>query len=739
MSGQPCRRGGCAGVIEDGYCNLCGLASLKSATSGRERAAADDGPGAVSARGGSGTGRGSSAITTGTGSSPMSRAATGTHRTRHSSRRTSRKQLGAGLITLPDLPSVEPERAVLLNPTVPERKRFCTKCEAPLKRESGFCGKCGTRYNFVPSLKAGDLVANQYEVKGPIAFGGLGWIYLAFDKLLSRYVVLKGLLNTQDESAAAAAVAERQFLAAVKHPNIVAIYNFVQAAGEGFIVMEYVGGKTLKALRQDRGPLPPAEAVAYIHRILPAFAYLHRLGMVFCDFKPDNVMLEHDDVKLIDLGGVRRVDDTGGDIYGTVGYSAPEAGAGPTAASDLFTVGRTLAVLLTEIRGFNKEHRYTLPTAAEVPLFAQQESLYRFLLKSTAEQADDRFEAADEMTEQLLGVLREVVATESGTPKPGSSVEFGADLLALEAGDAMEPVTPDVRFLPIPALDVEDPGAQAVSSALALPDPAKRTAALRLACKQIGKSREARLRLAAALADAGEFAEAEALLKTLAAEDAWDWRVLWFEARVRLLQNNFADARRLFDQVYFDLPGELAPKLALGLAAELAGDIPLAVKMFDLVSKIDPAFVSAVFGLARCHERQRNCRAAVDALNRIQPSSALYVRAQVSAARALLGEGNRTPSLEDVLAASALAERLGLDGRDKYFLDSQIFRAAIAEVTTKRNGTDGGTTVLGQPFAERPLRQGLETSLRAMARFAAEEERIRLIDQANLVRPRTLI
>ncbi len=49
-----------------------------------------------------------------------------------------------------------------------------------------------------------------------------------------------------------------------------------------------------------------------------------------------------------------------GDIYGTVGYSAPEAGAGPTPASDLFTVGRTLAVLLTDISGFSKEHRYTL-------------------------------------------------------------------------------------------------------------------------------------------------------------------------------------------------------------------------------------------------------------------------------------------------------------------------------------------------------------------------------------------
>jgi serine/threonine-protein kinase PknG len=315
----------------------------------------------------------------------MSRGGKGSRRTSHSSTRTTRKQLGAGLITLPDLPSTEPEKAIMADPKVPERKRFCPGCNTALKRETGFCGKCGQKYSFLPTLNPGDLVAGQYEVKGAIAYGGLGWIYLGFDKVLSRYVVLKGLLNANDESSAAAAVAERQFLAAVKHPNIVGIYNFVQRGSEGFIIMEYVGGKTLKQIRQERGPLPVAESIAYIHRILPAFAYLHSMGLVYCDFKPDNVMLEKDDVKLIDMGGVRRIEDTEGDIYGTVGYSAPEAASGPTVASDLFTIGRTLGVLLTEIKGFTTQHRFTLPSTEEEPLFTAQESLYRALLRSTAE------------------------------------------------------------------------------------------------------------------------------------------------------------------------------------------------------------------------------------------------------------------------------------------------------------------------------------------------------------------
>jgi len=763
MNGEPCRRSGCAGKIEDGYCNLCGHAQVKSAAASSAESARQPSPAATRGAASSGdpgrdSGRSAlsapSAITTGTGSSPLTRSTGGSRRTSHASSRSTRKQLGAGLITLPDLPSIEPERAILLDPKVPERKRFCARCDAPLKREAGFCGKCGLKFSFVPSLKAGDLVAGQYSVRGPIAFGGLGWIYLAFDTLLSRYVVMKGLLNTQDASAAAAAVAERQFLAAVKHPNIVGIYNFVQVAGEGFIVMEYVGGKTLKQIRQERGPLPVAEAIAYIHRILPAFGYLHRQGLVYCDFKPDNAMLEKDDMKLIDLGGVRRIDDDKGDIYGTEGYSAPEAGAGPTAASDLYTIGRTLAVLLTDIRGFSKEHRYSLPTPQEEPRFAEQESLYRFLLKATAQNADDRFESAEEMAEQLLGVLREVVAVESGSPRPGVSLYFGGDIMALDSGSEMEPNLPDFRHLPVPLLDMEDPGTQPVAGALAQAEPSRRVAALRFAAQQFPKSREARLRLAAALCEMGCLVEAAHLLKTLGEEDAWDWRVLWFEARLRLAEGNPEAARKLFDQVYFDLPGEIAPKLALGLAAELSaelsGDRPanlaVAAQMYELVSRTDPSFVSAVFGLARVRARASERRQAVAALERIPASSAHYLRSRVEAARLLVAKdagqaGQSGPSLEDLASASALAESLPLEGMNKFTVACGILSAAVEHSASLANQSGKGANqvkILGHPLEERYLRLGLESSYRSMARFATGDERIRLVDQANAVRPRTL-
>jgi len=742
MSSERCLQPGCIGTIDDGYCDACGHAAVKRTATGQIGTSASRGS-AISG----GSSSSASAITTGTGSSPRSRAAAGSRRSHHSTRSSTRRQLGAGLITLPDLPTTDPEKAILLNPQVPENKRFCASCNNPLKRETGFCGKCGQRYSFVPTLQPGDIIAGQYEVKGALAYGGLGWIYLAFDTVLSRYVVLKGLLNVHDESSATAAVAERKFLAAVKHPNIVGIYNFVQQGAEGFIVMEYVGGKTIKQIRQERGPLPVAEALAYIHRVLPAFTYLHQLGLVYCDFKPDNLMLEKDDVKLIDLGGVRRIDDLGGDIYGTIGYTAPEAGEGPTVESDLYTIGRTLAVLLTSISGFSKEHRYTLPSPQEDALFAREESLYRLLLKSTAEKAPDRFESAEEMADQMLGVLREVVAKETDTPRPAPSVLFGGDLLSFEMASELQPVAPDPALLPIPAIDSSDKFAAEIMNAEIIPNAEKKAAALLVLLNRNPQSREIRLRMAGALGRISNFNEAETLLFSVEKDDAWDWRVLWYRGVMMLSQNKPEEAAKLFDQVYFDIPGEIAPKLALGLAAEMAGNLDLAIHMYDLVSRTDTNYVSAMFGLARCQRAKGDRKNAVAALERIPQASAIYVRSKVEVTRILVDvnhslRASAAPELTDLEAASTICESLVLEGASRYTLHQEVLVGALRWLQSSKNGAKTlpqGKRILGNSFDERNIRFDLERSLRALARMSNGEERVRLVEKANQLRPLTLV
>ena len=97
---------------------------------------------------------------------------------------------------------------------------------------------------------------------------------------------------------------------------------------------------------------------------------------MYCDFKPDNLIQQGDDVKLIDLGGVRRFDDPDTVIYGTVGFQAPEiADAGPGVTSDLYTVGRTLAVLTMDFRGYQSAFKHALPAPEEQPVLARYPAL----------------------------------------------------------------------------------------------------------------------------------------------------------------------------------------------------------------------------------------------------------------------------------------------------------------------------------------------------------------------------
>ncbi len=381
------------------------------------------------------------------------------------------------------------------------------------------------------------------------------------DTQLNRWVVLKGLLNAKDEAAATAAVAERQFLAAVKHGKIVGIYTFAARDGESFIVMEYVGGRTLKAIRRERGPLPPAEAMAYVLGILPAFSYLHGQGLVYCDFKPDNVMLEGGDVKLIDMGAVRRIDDPHGDIYGTAGYKAPEADQNPQAVSDLYTVGRTLLVLLLE---FDNTGRYATELPPPTGPLAAHESLYRFLQKATAPSSGARFQSAEEMAAQLTGVLRETVGRDGRVPAADSAV-FLPECPA--AGDPTA-LRDAWRRLPELRLDPADPAAAELFATRSAESHAQ-AALFAAAMAAKPRSSEARLRAADALIGTGE-ADPEAVLRLLDGAltlDPSDWRPDWHCGRLYLSLGRPAEAVECLDRVYSENSGGAGAEAGAGHGA----------------------------------------------------------------------------------------------------------------------------------------------------------------------------
>ncbi|MFC7531125.1 tetratricopeptide repeat protein [Actinoplanes sp. GCM10030250] len=659
-----------------------------------------------------------------------------------SSRSQSRRRFGGGLVDIAPITQADPATAVMAVAEVPESKRYCAKCGQPVGRArgdrpgrtSGFCAACGEGFNFTPKLSKGDLVAGQYEVVGPLAHGGLGWIYLAVDKNVSdRWVVLKGLLNSGDEDALAAAVAERRFLAEVEHPNIVKIYNFVEHDGAGYIVMEYVGGKSLKDLRKT-DPFPADRALAYVLEIMPAFGYLHDRGLIFCDFKPDNVIQAGDQMRLIDLGGVVHVDDHEAAIYGTVGYQAPEmATDGPSIASDLYTIGRTLAVLTTDFRGYQSTFKESLPSRGEFDVYQRHESFHRLLVRATRPDPADRFVDAAEMTEQMLGVLRQVLAA-GGEVRPAPSRLFTGELRTDLRDDRLR-----WQDLPTPLIDLTDPAAAFLAS-VTVTDPAE---VLTLLGKAPQYTVEVRLRELRAHIDlgarTGDWADARAALALLAESVADDWRVAWYDGLLGLATGDTGRARDRFDAVYAALPGELAPQLALGFTAELAGDGKTAGGYYDVVSRTDPAYTTAAAGLARCRLAAGDRAGAVEAYNRVPGTSSAYRVSQVGAVRALVRlHESATVDVDSLASAAELIERLEVEAAQLAALRAELLEQALR---TLGSGTRIPAVVLGGTrtghAGEREVRFALEAAYREMARAVHGADKIRLVDMANAARPRT--
>ena len=746
--GSRCTQPGCTGTIADGYCDTCGMAAAEgvavaapvtgaSPMSGAEASVATSVSKVQSAKFGS------------------ERAAAGslaTRRARSGSQRLRAARIGAGLTSVPPAPPLDPVKAIKTNPSVPEDKRTCSKCGKAIGRSrdgqpgrtEGFCPQCGQEFSFTPKLQAGDLVAGQYEVAGCLAHGGLGWIYLARDRNVSnRWVVLKGLLNSGDPDALAAAIAEQQFLAQVEHPLIVEIYNFVTHEGAGYIVMEYVGGKSLKDILKDRmrakggvyDALPVDQALAYIIEVLPAFQYLHDLGVVYCDFKPDNMIQVGDTMKLIDLGGVRRIDDQESAIYGTVGYQAPEvAQVGPSVASDIYTIGRTLLVLCMEFRGYQGTYLHTLPPPESTPLFADNDSLYWLISKCCEADPADRFASADELRVQMLGVLREII----GERTVGHATTSVASAL-FEAPTTSRSV---LEWAQLPGLraDTTDPQ-HAWLTGVGNDDPAERLKILTDDAPE--QSPEVMLARADAALDLGDAATVHSVAARMLADDPWEWRALWVDGLAAMQAGDWELAKSSFNAVYQQVPGELAPKLALAVACERGGQPEVAEGLYITCASTDAAFIApAAFGVARVRAARRDAPGAVEALDWVPRTSRGYPESRQLRAEVLLGQG--TTDLRVLDQAMRSIESASMDPATQGRYAVRILEQALDVVTAAGSapvGPVGGagakpTATIGSYTAdEGGLRQGIERAYRLLARDAdALPERIELVNRANAVR-----
>ncbi|GAB3456413.1 serine/threonine-protein kinase [Streptomonospora sediminis] len=792
-----CTEADCTGVIDEGYCNECGMAptiSKQIVPAPRDapalsqvaprtpvpHAAPDGVPPPAPDGGGeaSGPGRMTGLSTPRLSAPSVPRASSGAGPGAPSSR----GLLGLGMVEVPQVPYLDPASAVLTNPVVAEKNRLCGHCGGTVGRSlngrpgvtEGYCPSCRTEFSFTPKLAPGDLVAGQYEVLGCLAHGGLGWIYLARDHNVNdRWVVLKGLLNVGDAEAHKTAAAERGVLAEVEHPNVVKIYNFVQhpdprtGVPAGHIVMEYVGGKSLRALLVEQrssecgsAGLPVDQVIAYGLEALRALGHLHSKGLLYCDFKPDNVIQSEEQIKLIDVGAVRRIDDLVSPVYTTLGYRVPEQELrerGPSISSDLYSVARCLAVLSFRF-DFTGTYEHSLPDAGSVPVLNRFPSYDRLLRRALQEEPQLRFQDAAEMADQLTGVLREVLSELRGRPHPAQSALFGAERPLFSSGNLVRVVDETDRLLgppapervaaalPFPLIDPADPAAAQLTGLAALPDE-DLAAALE---GDTDPTPETRLMLARALIGLERRDEAVVQLRAFGTEAPDDWRPFWYWAVMVLGVGGCHDARQRFEQLFDQVPGEAAPKLGLAAACELTGDPDGAEQLYRTVWATDRSYVSAGFGLARIRLARGDPAGAVRELDRVPELSSVYIAAQMAAVSVLVTDRDPREVSESVfLDAEARLDRLGLRGEAADRLKARVLRTALDWVLAgcgpqpsagdpAANGA--GIRLLDAPLTEEGLRANLERSYRERARMTTDSPRRReLVDRANAVRPRTLL
>jgi serine/threonine-protein kinase PknG len=696
-----------------------------------------------------------------------------------SSRRSS--SIGGGRGQHPADDEGDPLEHLMPDPALPEKRRRCRnpQCRKPVGQAStvggpgpvtGFCRVCGWGFSFRPPLQPDAetgyrvTVAGRYEVFGAIGRGGLGWVYLAFDTLLSRHVVLKGLLDPDDPAKRSVARDELEKLVGANHEHVVTVYDFVQHAHRlppkaggapggvmpvDYIVMKYIDGESLYAKLQRRhaehgAHLTIVEAANALIPVLRALAYLHDRGLVYNDLKPENVMIaESGRPWLVDLGAVSVA---GGDPgYGTDGYRDPYGNA-PSEQTDIYTAGRTLAALTFRVPGFAKGA--PLPGPDDEPLLAEHPSFHGLLQRATDPHPDRRFASVDELVDQLTAVVREARARTEGR-QPGLSNVFAPEVRvvgalgfpALPADGAAWAMT-----LPDGLIDPDDPHAKRLAALKAagprelltaldaLPDPTTETRlqALRARVELLGA--DAETAYAALVHD----------LAALAAAEPDDVRVPWLAGIAALVQDKIDTAAGQFAEVLRRVPGEAAPKLACAIVAERGGDPATAEGHYATVWRTDGAYLSAAFGLARTRLAQGKLVAAIEALGEVPHSSRYATDAALGALTAAatpVADGNADLAPGYFAKAARLdvghAERLDVDDlRRQEAVIAALHTAAAWLARRKPWPGDAGappTQLLGVALTKEHVRDGLEAAYLRMARHPAVDPatRIAYVDRAN--------
>ncbi|MGP0021630.1 MAG: protein kinase domain-containing protein [Candidatus Sulfotelmatobacter sp.] len=270
----------------------------------------------------------------------------------------------------------------------------------------------------------------KYEVIDLLGRGGMGMVYRAFDRQLNREVAIKTVTEgfTGDQEMLQRFYREAAKTGALKHPNIVIVYDLGEQDGFPYIVMEYLSGDPLDKLIHSGQSLPLAFKLKIIEQVCYALGYAHRNDVIHRDVKPANVIVQSDGiVKLLDFGIARQEKTDGhltrtGHVIGTIQYMAPERLKNEAfdGRSDIFSVGVMLFELLTGQLPFTGDYAMVQQILSgnhpHLSQFLQEypQALDGILDRTLAKNPNDRYSTADEMAAEVSSLAHELKKEQVG-------------------------------------------------------------------------------------------------------------------------------------------------------------------------------------------------------------------------------------------------------------------------------------------------------------------------------------
>lgn len=335
-----------------------------------------------------------------------------------------------------------------------------------------------------------------YEILAPLGSGGMGEVWKARDSRLDRFVAVKVLPEHLVTSVDALGRFEREAkaIAALNHPNLVAIHDFATHEDAPYVVMELLEGHALRT-RLLEGPIPPRQATELAIQIAHGLAAAHEKGVVHRDLKPENLFITNSGrLKILDFGLAKQLipppsgprssmptlvaspgpKTTQGMIMGTVGYMSPEQVRGEASdpRSDIFSFGVVLFEMLTGQRAFRRDNSIeTLnailkedpPALGEGTRTLYPPGLIHIMERCLEKGAARRFQNAEDLAFALQNLefasssMARFPALRVGRPLPLVAAGLGGAILACAAGwGFLRPDPPVLRklLIPVPGLRV---------------------------------------------------------------------------------------------------------------------------------------------------------------------------------------------------------------------------------------------------------------------------------------------